>query len=221
MGSWCLPKVKPEKCKEDKFKFLMVNFKKYGWDEAFCHVKHVGVGALGPKIRYQQFLRPRVGRMRRPGMQMERPFRRLERPRQRGGRYGSKMERPGGRRPEYKEGWRNMNTLPPLREGCGHDCEDCADEPICHRAGWGPCRCTDKQGKVIMWRLPQSEESDARERSMRMMNKMKRPRRMRRNKAGMRMMDKPMRQRRRNKARMTMRKKMKSLESSESKENSS
>ena len=72
------------------------------------------------------------------------------------------------------------------------------------------------------------EESDARasamERSMRMRNKMKRPRRMRRNKAGMRMMDKmkrPMRQRRRNKARMTMRKKMKSLESSESKENSS
>merc|ERR1712174_92012 len=137
-----------------------------------------------------------------------------------------KMERPGRRRPEYKEGWRNMNKLPPLREGCGHDCEDCADEPICHRAGWGPCRCTDKQGKVIMWRLPQSEESDARasafinprvgrmkgrgknkdamERSMRMMNKMKRPRRMRRNKA-----------------RMTMRKKMKSLESSESKENSS
>ena len=45
--SWCLPKDKPEKCKEDKFKFLMVAFKKYGWDEAFCHVKHVGVGALG------------------------------------------------------------------------------------------------------------------------------------------------------------------------------
>ena len=44
------------------------------------------------------------------------------------------------------------------------------------------------------------------------------------NKAGMRMMDKmerPMRHRRRNKAIMTMRKKMKSLESSESKENSS
>ena len=66
------------------------------------------------------------------------------------------------------------------------------------------------------------KNKDAMERSMRMMNK--RPRRMRRNKAGMRMMDKmkrPMRQRRRNKARMTMRKKMKSLESSESKENSS
>ena len=48
--SWCLPKVKPEKCKEDKFKFLMVAFKKYGWDEAFCHVKHVGVGAIGKSI---------------------------------------------------------------------------------------------------------------------------------------------------------------------------
>ena len=48
--SWCLPKVKPEKCKEDKYKFLMVAFKKYGWDEAFCHVKHIGVGALGKSI---------------------------------------------------------------------------------------------------------------------------------------------------------------------------
>ena len=133
---------------------------------------------------------------------MERPFPRLERPRQRSGRYGSKMERPDRRRPEYKEGWRNMDkktsALEGVARGLGKGEKDCAEPPTCGRAAWGPCHCTDKQGKQITWRI--------------------------RNKAAMRMMDKierRMRQRRRNKARMAMRKKMKSLESSESQENSS
>ena len=50
-----------------------------------------------------------------------------------------------------------MNKLPPLREGCGYDCDDCADEPICGKADFGPCHCTDKQGKEITWRLDQSK----------------------------------------------------------------
>jgi len=41
--SWCLPKVQPDQCETEKFKFLKTAFIKYGWDEAFCHVKQTGV----------------------------------------------------------------------------------------------------------------------------------------------------------------------------------
>ena len=87
---------------------------------------------------------------------MERPFPRLERPRQRSGRYGSKMERP-----EYKEGWRNMDkktsALEGVARGLGKGEKDCAEPPRCGRAAWGPCMCTDKQGKEITWRLDESK----------------------------------------------------------------
>ena len=113
---------------------------------------------LGQKTKYNiaKFLRPWASRMRRPGMHKERPFPRSERLRQRSGRYGSKMERPGRRRPEYKEGWRNMDkkksALEGVARGLGKGEKDCAETPTCGRAAWGPCHCTDKQGKQITWR---------------------------------------------------------------------